>query len=349
MRNYTIISIALLIIGFSVSAQRDLKVVNEDFDGDGIPEELVINSYLGEIEYAVLNYDAGVNTCTLNLKPPTKPPSLLNVVPICEDLLAPQYCTLLSKVDSILFDEVSVQKPDPSMEWLFDVASTKETVNDHPFFSSWAQFKPKISYAYYQNPVPKRILKSGFLPQRIASWQNKADSLQKYWVVFDANKLEQAKQLSKFDLNPEWPQIIDTLNGERVYKTGHSVFLEKDTSHQVIFVADGLIFQNMQKKEWEAIQQVQKYNDYFLVLTFPYPAVENKLFLVDPKKGFVFELKKEVVLDIENFFLNIESFEVMENELFLFIRESPQFPEIKEKSVSLVEITQSIDLLTKKK
>jgi hypothetical protein len=133
-----------------------------------------------------------------------------------------------------------------------------------------------------------------------------------------------------------------------INKTGHSVYLEKDTAHQVIFVTDGVLFQNLQKLEWESIQQVQPYKNYFLILTHPYPAIANKLFLVDYKKGYVFEFRSDVLMDYDNYYHNIESFEMMEDELFLFIRESPQFDEIKEKSIPFILIKESIKAIGKK-
>ena len=43
----------------AVFGQRDIRIIKEDFDGDGAIEQLLINTYLGEIEYAVLTYDQG--------------------------------------------------------------------------------------------------------------------------------------------------------------------------------------------------------------------------------------------------------------------------------------------------
>jgi hypothetical protein len=53
-------------------------------------------------------------------------------------------------------------------------------------------------------------------------------------------------------------------------------------------------------------------------------------------------------MDYENYYHNIESFEMMEDELFLFIRESPQFDEIKEKSIPFILIKESIKAIGKK-
>ena len=65
---------------------------------------------------------------------------------------------------------------------------------------------------------------------------------------------------------------------------------------------------------------------------------------MDPLKGIVFEFKKDVLYDFENYFLNIESFDVMEDELFLFIRKSPDFDyKIKEKRISLLLVSKSVN------
>ena len=174
----------------------------------------------------------------------------------------------------------------------------------------------------------------------------KSDTTTKSWIIFDANLLNKARQITEYELNPSWPQFIDSLGPTEIYKTGHSVFIETDTSHQVLFVSDGILFQNLQKLNWESIQQVGVYKNFYLVLTQPYPGIENKLFLVDPQKGLLLEFKKEILFDLKKFYLNIESFEVMEDELFLFIRKSPNFDyKIKEKSIPLLLIENSLKSL----
>jgi hypothetical protein len=106
------------------------------------------------------------------------------------------------------------------------------------------------------------------------------------------------------------------------------------------------LFQNLQKLTWESIQQVGRYKTYYLILTHPYPGIQNKLFLIDPQKGVMFEFKQGVICDLENDYINIESFEIMEDEIFLFIRKSPDFDyKIKEKSIPLVLIEKSLKTL----
>lgn len=331
-----------------LKAQRDIKVYNEDFDGNGVKEELIINSYLGQIDKAVINYDGGLKTCTLQIMSKSKQPSLLNVVPMCDNLLQNDYKPLIQGIDSFLFQLLPVNKSlDPTMGWLLDAYSSKKLLDDHPYFASWARFKPKVVKTYYESPKPHRMLVKGKLVKTICKMHEKADTTYKSWITLDANRLDEARQLSKFDLDPEWPQLIDTIGNINVFKTGHSIYLETDTAHQIIFVSDGVLFGNMQKLEWESIQQVEKYGKYFLILTHPYPAIENKMFLVDSKKGVVLEFRKDVLLDYENHYYNIESFEVMEDGLYLFIRESPQFPEIKEKTISLLKVKASLELIGK--
>ena len=174
----------------------------------------------------------------------------------------------------------------------------------------------------------------------------KCDTTIKSWITFDADQINRARQITEYDLDPSWPQFIDSVKSIEIHKTGHSVFLETDTTHQVIFVSDGVLFENLQKLAWESIQQVGFYKKYYLVLTHPYPGIENKLFLIDAKKGVIFEFKKEVLYDFKKNYFNIESFEVMEDELFFFLRKSPDFNyKIKEKSISLILIENSIKIL----
>ncbi len=331
-----------------IFGQRDLKVVKQDFDGDGTIEELVINSYLGKIDFAILTYENGAKKCTLDVMPQEQHPSLINTVPMCDDLLKPQYKKITQFIDSIIFNIPASKTLDPTLGWVLDVYSSKKELNDHPYFQSYARFKPKIKKTYFEAPENHRLLVKGELVKKINQLHGKSDSTYKSWIVFDANKLTEAKQITRYNLHPDWPQFVDSIGPIKIYKTGHSVFMETDTAHQVFFVSDGVLFENLQKLEWESIQQVGIYKKYFLVLCHPYPGVENKLFLIDSKKGYILEFRKDVLCDFENYYYNIESFDVMEDELFLFLRESPEFDDdIKEKSIPFVLINESLKTIGK--
>lgn len=324
-------------------------MIKQDFDGDGSVEELVINSYLGKIDFAILSYANQTKKCTLQVKPQEQHPSLINTVPLCDDLLKPEYKRMTQFVDSLIFNIPASKTLDPTLGWILDTYSSKKKLKDHPYFASYAKFKPKIKPTYYEAPSPHRLLVKGKLVKKINQMHGKSDSTYKSWITFDADRLTKARQITKYNLNPDWPQFVDSIGPIRIYKTGHSVFMETDTAHQVFFVSDGVLFQNLQKLEWESIQQVGIYKRYFLVLTHPYPGVENKLFLIDSKKGFVLEFRKDILCDFDNYYYNVESFDVMEDELFLFIRESPEFDDdIKEKSIPFVLIKQSMKTIGKK-
>ena len=335
--------IILFIFSLKALAQRDIKVVREDFDGDGAVEELVINSYLGDIDYAILTYDQGEKKCTLNIKPQENHPSLINTVPLCDNLLLPQYKKITQFVDSIIFKMPASKTIDPTLGWLLDVYSSKKEIKENKYFVSYARFNPKIRKTYYEPPSSHRLLAKGKLIKKINRLHEKTDTTLKSWITFDAEKLTEARQITRFNLNPQWPELVDSTESATIFKTGHSVYMETDTAHQIFFVSDGLLFQNLQKLKWESIQQTGKYKNYFLVLTHPYPGVENKLFLIDSQEGFILEFNNEVLMDRENFYDNIESFEVMEDELFLFLRESPEFnDDIKEVNFPFVLIMQSL-------
>jgi hypothetical protein len=335
--------IIIFLLSINVFSQGDFKVITEDFDNDGALEELIVNSYLGVIENAILTYDQGEKTCTLNIEPQKRHPSLINTVPLCDDLLKPQYKKIAQFVDSVIFKIPASKTIDPTLGWLLDVYASKKEVKNNTYFVSHAKFNPKIRKSYYDDPSSHRLLAKGKLIKKINRFHGKTDTTFKSWITFDAAKLNEARQITRFNLHPEWPELVDSVGPVKIFKTGHSVFMETDTAHQIFFVSDGLLFKNLQKLKWESIQQLGRYKNYFLILTHPYPGVENKLFLIDSKKGFILEFNNEVLMDRENFYDNIESFEVMEDELFLFLRESPEFDDdIKEYNIPFVLIMQSV-------
>ncbi len=335
--------IAFLLNHTLSSAQGEQKIIKQDFNGNGSNEELVVNYYLGKIDFAIITYEQGTKKCTLDIKPQDNHPSLLNTIPLCNDLLKPEYKKITQFVDSIIFNIPASKNLDLTLGWLLDVYSSKKIISDHPYFVSYSKFKTKIKKGYYESPSSHRLLVKGKLVKKINQLHEKSDTTVKSWITFDANRLNNARQITEFDLNPSWPQFIDSIESIEIYKTGHSVFIETDTTHQVLFVSDGVLFQNLQKLAWESIQQVGIYKTYYFILTQPYPGIENKLFLIDIKRGFMFEFSKKAVYDLKNYYLNIESFDIMEDELFLFIRKWPNFNyKIKEKSIPLILIEKSL-------
>ena len=94
---------------------------------------MVINSYLGEIDFAILTYEKGTKKCTLDIKPQGKHPSLINTIPLCDDLLKPEYKAITQFIDSIIFDIPASKTLDPTLGWLLDVYSSKKTIENHKF------------------------------------------------------------------------------------------------------------------------------------------------------------------------------------------------------------------------
>lgn len=344
-------NITIYILTFIISssiAQREINVIQKDFDDDGLEEELIIHTYLDEVDYAVIKYEQGSKKCTLNVSPKINTPTLINTVPLCDDLLMPKYKKLAKNINKYIFKTPAIKNIDPSMEWLLDIYSTRKVLKSNKYFFSYAYFKPKIQPTEYNSPSSHRLLVKHDLSKFINKSHKKNDTTKKSWVVFDADKLEEARQITEQNLVPYWPQLIDSIGCTNIFKTGHSIFKETDTTHQIIFVSEGVLYNNIQKINWESIQQVGKYKNYIFVLTHPFPAIENKLFMIDPKKGILMEFKKDVILDYKNYFLFIESFEIIEDELFLYLKENPEKKEVTEKSIPLILIRESIKEFDKK-
>jgi len=333
----------LILSNLLALAQQDIEIIKEDFDNDGLKEELLIYHYLDNVDYAVITYENGSKKCTLNVSPNISAPTLINMVPLCDEFLLPKYQKLADAIYGYIFKTTMTRTKTSTLEWILDVYKTKQSISNNKYFVSYAMFKPKIQPILYTDPSSSRVIIEGELAKRINSSHKKTDSTKKSWCIFDAEKLVEARQITKFNLNSDWPQFIDSIRNGRIYKTGHSIYIETDSTHQIIFVSDGVLYDNIQKIAWESIQQISTYEDYILVLTHPYPAIENKLFLIDRKKGEILEFKKESLMDFPNDFRFIESFEVIEDELFLFLKETPNYAEVKEKSIPFILIKKSIE------
>ena len=68
-------------------------------------------------------------------KPQINHPSLINTVPICDELLAPQYKKITQFVDSIIFKTPASKTLDPTLGWLLDVYSSKKEMTDKRYFT----------------------------------------------------------------------------------------------------------------------------------------------------------------------------------------------------------------------
>lgn len=349
-RKNNVKNIPIYILTFIISssiAQREIKVISEDFDGDGLEEELIIHNYLGQVDYAVITYEQGTKQCTLKVSPKIAIPTLINTVPLCDDLSIPKYNTLVENINKHIFNTPVIKSTDPTLGWLIDVYSNKKILKNNNYFFSCASFKPEIQQTDYRAPLPHRLLVNRELANPINRSHQKTDTTKKSWILFDANKLTEARQITKQNLNPYWPQLVDSIGSINIFKTGHSVFIETDTTHQIVFVSEGVLYDNIQKINWESIQEVGQYRNYIFVLTHPYPAIENKLFMIDTKKGMIMEFKKNVILDYENDLHFIQSFKIIEDELFLFLKGTPEEKEVQEKSIPLILIRESIKALDK--
>jgi hypothetical protein len=120
---YTILFFLKLSSCFS---QGEQKIIKQDFDGDGSNEKLILNYYLGKIDFAVLYYEKKTKKCTLNIKATDKHPSLINTIPLCDDLLKPEYKKITQFVDSIIFNIPASKNLDLTLGWLLDVYSSKK-------------------------------------------------------------------------------------------------------------------------------------------------------------------------------------------------------------------------------
>ena len=101
LKNITIY-ILTFIISSSV-AQREINVIQKDFDDDGLEEELIIHTYLDEVDYAIIKYEQGSKKCTLNVNPKINTPTLINTVPLCDDLLMPKYKKLAKNINIYVY------------------------------------------------------------------------------------------------------------------------------------------------------------------------------------------------------------------------------------------------------
>lgn len=328
----------LVFKALTICSQRESKQIHKDFNDDGLFEEISIYFYLGEIDYAILSISEGAHRCTLDFSPNQIKPSLVNPVPICSELLKPDNSSILDSLEKYLFQIDYSVKPKPAAEWLKNAYFSKQILENHAYFSNCLINNSREIKGPYTNPGNYYFKSSS---TEMNNLHHKNDSSSISWILFNGKSLSSASQLSSLNLSPDWPQIQDSIGNLKIYKTPHSVFLESDSSHQVLFVTDGPLFNNLQKLRWESIKQVKKYRDYIFVLTHPYPAIENKLYMIDLKNNILFEFKSNQFDNDELRY--IDNIEIMEDELYFFMKETPSSLDISENSIPLILLRKSTD------
>lgn len=332
--NGAIIAVALF---FSLSsfAQSTPKIYTKDFNEDGTNDDLVVNYFLGMLDYAI--YTDGLTKTQYKFvfqRVETKH-GIVKVTPIPMYFRTEKGEKALPKIDTLIFNIPLTKKVDNSLIWLLDNYNSKNKLNSKYFSNksayepTWTSIKPELPNHYRIKIEDTTLLFSIYKSQQLKDTSSAA------YISYLGKFHSRAISMNKSDINIIYPLTLDSSANFKLYQSAHGVFIKKDSLYSWVFVSDGGLYNNIQKLEWESIQQVGTYKDFVVVLNQPYPAIQNNIYIVDWKKGKTFEFKREFIFKDAPDYYFIDNFDIIENQLFLFVKARPSSDEIKQISIDL--------------
>jgi hypothetical protein len=248
----------------------------------------------------------------------------------------------LPKIDSLIFNITLTKKVDNSLIWLLDNYSSK-SISSSKYFSYQSSYEPSWNATNPEMPNNYRIkIEDTTLLYAMYKSQQLKDTSSAAYISYLGKFQTRAISLTKSDINIIYPLTLDSTANFKLYQSAHGVFIKKDSMYSWVFVSDGGLYNNIQKLEWESIQQVSTYKDFVVVLNQPYPAIQNNIYIVDWKRGRTFEIKHDYIFASDPAYHFIDNFEIIENQLYLFVKNRPSSEEFKQISIDLTPITEEM-------
>ena len=326
----------------AASAQTSTQFYSKDFNEDGSSDDLVVNFLFGTLDYAIYTDGLTKTQYKFQFQRLATKHGIVKITPIPPYFTSEKGEKALPKIDSLIFKIPLTKSVDNSLVWLLDNYITKEK-SSSKYFNQQSSFQP--TWSPYKPSMPNNYrIKSDdttLLFQIYRSHQLKDTSTSAY-ITYLGKYHTRAISMTKSDVNIIYPLTLDSTPTFKLYQSAHGVFIKKDSLYSWVFVSDGGLYNNIQKLEWESIQQVAHYKDFVIVLNQPYPAIKNNMYIVDWKRGKTFEINRDFIFENASGFNYIDNFEVIENQLFLFVKSRPSAEDYKQISIDLSPITEEI-------
>jgi hypothetical protein len=331
-----------MFLSLSVFAQTAPKIYTKDFNEDGANDDLIVNYFLGMLDYAI--YTDGLTKTQYKFmfqRVETKH-GIVKVTPIPMYFRTEKGEKALPKIDTLIFNIPLTKKVDNSLIWLLDNYNSKTKANSK-YFSyrsayepTWTSVKPEMPNNYRIKIEDTTLLYSIYKSQQLKDTSSAA------YITYMGKFQTRAISMNKSDINIIYPLTLDSSANFKLYQSAHGVFIKKDTSYSWVFVSDGGLYNNIQKLEWESIQQVGTYKDFVVVLNQPYPAIQNNIYIVDWKRGKTYEFDRDFIFANAPDYCYIDNFDIIENQLFLFVKVRPSADEIKQISIDLSPLVEEM-------
>lgn len=323
-----------------------------DVNGDGKTDTVEAIIFANQ----VIAYKFYVNgqSCAINIKQPLNLRSLVNFSPTCTDFYYPEFLFEIPKADSLL--DIPKFKKDFGMpghlSWLIEAYQNYKTYDNDSYllastFVQPSEYTDFLIKTLQQGPPtfiydPENKYLMGDIPYL------KNLGIKNAVLSYFPNELTTAIDIRNYELYPEYPKMVDTLPNKRLLITGHSVILEtkvdKEFNYKVLFVSDNLLWKNITQLNYISILKAKFYKDYVFIIGESGEKMTNYLYVVNCNTGKVFMINPNLYIPEKyksKMYLN--DFEIMEGELFTFIKTAPSYSDLSETFFDFTKLLKYIE------
>lgn len=343
--------------GFSQKDKKQDNVFYLELD-DVVPVDTVeVHDFMGKAE--MLNIRTFDDQCNIFLTVPVLHKSLLFTSSTCNQLVSDYVKRKTPLLDSLInFSDFNPSMQIPShLQWLFQAYKNHKIINDKYVIStSKVELKsmPFKEFNSLKETIPQFIYNSeydelfGEIPK--LNLTNGSQSA----IFYNPLPLTKAIDVRTFDLNPTYPVKVDSISTPHekntFYYTGHSVLMKtermKDTTVKVLFVSDGVLWQNIQKLEYLSILKIKVFQNYVVILGESGTNATNYIYVVNYQTGKIYQINTFLFIPAKDDDKRyIVDFDIMEDELFTFVKTAPIYDDLEETRVDFVELLKVLEKL----
>lgn len=282
----------LLLVNISGLKAQEISIFVSDFNKDGKNDTITLtiestSSYV--FKTVILKSGDGRS---ISFKNSLGFSSFFEIVEIEDYLLEDHNYLFFKAIESVIFTD-SLQKIDPSLDWLLQCYSSKRELDDTLFDYS-LNFVPKWTSGdiaippLYHSQYSKKELEALF---GSVEWINKINT-KNVWLLY-----------SGFNHRRSELKTTDYLNGKKLICSSHGVVIQNNNSNAWVFVSDGKVSDGHDKLRWPSIEDAKFLNDNKVIIVQKNVSVGNKsIFISDYVEGTCKKLslpKEKTVTSIE--------------------------------------------------
>mgnify|MGYP000903182289 FL=1 len=122
-------TLILALLSISIFAQTSPKIFTKDFNEDGANDDLVVNYFLGTLDYAIYTDGLTKTQYKFQFQRQETKHGITKITPIPMYFRSEKGERALPKIDSLIFNIPLTKNIDNSLVWLLDSYISKKTSN----------------------------------------------------------------------------------------------------------------------------------------------------------------------------------------------------------------------------